>query len=117
MKTKILSAIITAGIIFFWSCKKKETPSPDPTTPLEFTSLTLNPDTITPGTFTAVSAAAKGDNLSYQWSTTHGDLFGSGASITYGSAPCCVGTNVITCKVSDSKNSITKNVNIVVKLP
>ncbi len=109
--------MITAGILFTCSCKKKETAVPDPTTPLEFTSLTLKPDTITTGSFTTVTAAAKGDNLNYQWSTTHGDLFGAGASISYGSAPCCVGTNKIMCKVSDSKNSITKEVNIVVVVP
>lgn len=117
MNTKLFFTV--AGVCFFFisSCKK-ETPAPEPSAPLVFSSLTLERDTINPGGTTKVIATAAGDNINYQWYTTHGDLFGSGSTVTFGAAPCCVSNdNRVYCTISDGKNSESKYVPVIVVLP
>lgn len=82
--------------------------------PLIFTELKADNDTIIAGTTTYVRATASGDGLTFQWSATAGDILGAGANIQYAAPPCVAGINTITCTVKDSgNNSQTKTVNIV----
>ena len=99
-----------------WSCKKKQETPPASATPMSFTALKASPDTIVAGKTTNITTSASGGNLKYTWSTNHGDLFGSGSSIIYSSAACCVGTNTVTCVVSDGTTSSTKSIPITITL-
>ena len=109
MKKLIIIVFFAFGIIFIHSCKKKHQSTPAPTIPLQFTSLTVNPTPVYPGTTSTITATATGSNLVYTWTISHGDLFGSGAVVEDFTQPCCVGFNTVTCTVSDGTNSISKN--------
>ncbi|HXB38945.1 MAG TPA: hypothetical protein VNZ49_00295 [Bacteroidia bacterium] len=73
--------------------------------PFSFTGIDVNPNPVQKGTVAKVVAKATGSNLSFRWSTPHGDLFGTGSSIYYSDS--CIGTFQITCTVSDGTNSVT----------
>ena len=109
MKRGFVIVVFAIGIIFFNSCKKKHE-TPIPTVPLVFTDFTIKPGTVDPGETSTINATATGSNLTYKWSTSHGDLLGSGSTVMYGAQPCCVGTNTITCTITDGSSSIAKNV-------
>ena len=114
MKRIMYCFLLVAAAI---SCKKKNESPAAPTAPLAFSTLKATPDTIIAGNTSNLITVASGSNLKYTWSTNHGDLFGSGASIIYSSAACCVGTNTVTCIVSDGTSSCTKSIPITIKLP
>jgi hypothetical protein len=107
--------------LVFSSCFKESTNIPVSHTaasgsnePFSFKSLSASPNPVQKGKVSNLTTVATGKNLSYTWSTTHGDLFGSGSSIIYSSAPCCVGTNSVTCTVSDGQNSASITIGITV---
>jgi len=75
-----------------------------------FTKITLTPNPIKIGTASKLIATATGNNLTYTWSTSHGDLFGTGSAIYYSDS--CIGEYTITCTVSDGKNSATLTIPI-----
>lgn len=77
-----------------------------------FTNIIINPNPIQKGTVAQVTAVASGKNLTYKWSTPHGDIFGTGQIVYYSDS--CVGTYQITCTVSDGTNSATITVNITI---
>ncbi len=70
-----------------------------------FTKITISPNPIKIGTASKLIATATGNNLTYKWSTSHGDLFGTGAAIYYSDS--CIGNYTITCTVSDGTHSVT----------
>ncbi|MBI3502327.1 MAG: hypothetical protein HY063_11085 [Bacteroidetes bacterium] len=125
MKTKLFIPLILLAAAFTMviSCKKKKQEAP--TVPLSYTSLKAQKDTIFVGNSIQITATATGDNITYSWALTTnpqggssmGDIIGGGATITYGTSPCCSGWNTITCKVSDGASSQSKSVTIVVKEP
>ncbi len=77
-----------------------------------FTKIIVKPGTIIKGTSAQVVAVATGNNLTYTWSTSHGELFGSGSAIYYSDS--CVGTYTITCVVSDGTHTATITVPITI---
>ncbi|HEX7413859.1 MAG TPA: hypothetical protein VF411_07410 [Bacteroidia bacterium] len=77
-----------------------------------FTKITISPNPVVKGTVSKVIATATGNNLIYTWSTSHGELFGSGSAIYYSDS--CVGTYTITCVVSDGRHSATITVPITI---
>ena len=77
-----------------------------------FTKITITPNTLKAGTAAKVVATASGTHLTYNWSTSHGELFGSGSAIYYSDS--CLGTYTITCVVSDGTNTATITVPITV---
>lgn len=88
----------------------------DPNQPLVFTSLTAEKYTIAPGETTKITAVATGYWITYTWTKTAGDILGSGSQVVYAVSPCHLGTNKITCTVTDSKNvSQSKEITIVVE--
>ncbi|HXB38943.1 MAG TPA: PKD domain-containing protein [Bacteroidia bacterium] len=111
MKRLILTFGLVAGFIFFAGCTKSKTTNPanaNSTTPLAFSSLKASVNPVQQSQVSNITATASGNNISYTWTASHGDLFGSGAAVMYSTAPCCVGTHTITCVVSDGSSSQTK---------
>jgi len=101
--------IITIFIILLYSCKKEDPPSVSQ--PLVFSQLVAEKYRIHPGESTTITATASGDQLLYTWRATAGDILGSGSLITYISPPCTIGSNEISCTVSDkANNSLTKKI-------
>ncbi|MCU0473772.1 MAG: hypothetical protein MUC93_10470 [Bacteroidales bacterium] len=101
--------IITILIILLYSCKKEEPPSVNQ--PLVFNQLVAEKNMIHPGESTTITATASGDQLFYTWKATAGDILGSGNRVTYISPPCTIGSNEITCSISDkANNSLTKKI-------
>src|ERR1700740_138569 len=77
-----------------------------------FTKITLTPNPVKIGIASKLYATATGNNLTYRWTTSHGDLFGNGAAIYYSDS--CIGTYTITCVVSDGVHSATITIPITV---
>jgi hypothetical protein len=80
--------------------------------PFSFTSIEINPNPVQKGNVAKVIAKATGNNLTFKWSTPHGELFGNGSQIYYSDS--CVGTFQVTCTVSDGTNSVTITVPITI---
>ena len=126
---KLLSIpVVFVFFIGFYSCKKSANePVPYGTSKnysdlgtapanaggsFSFTKITISPNPIKIGTAAKLIATASGTNLSYKWSTSHGDLFGNGAAIYYSDS--CIGTYTVTCIVSDGIHTVTITVPITV---
>ena len=77
-----------------------------------FTKITLTPNPVKIGVASKLYATATGNNLTYKWTTSHGDLFGNGSAIYYSDS--CIGTYTITCVVSDGVHSATITIPITV---
>lgn len=77
-----------------------------------FTKLEASPATIQKGTLSKVVATASGSNLTFTWSTPHGDIFGTGPSVYYGDS--CVGSYAVNCTVSDGSQSKTLTITITI---
>jgi hypothetical protein len=77
-----------------------------------FTKITLTPNPVKIGVASKLFATATGNNLTYKWSTSHGDLFGTGAAIYYSDS--CIGEYTITCVVSDGVHTATLTIPITV---
>ncbi|MGZ3884586.1 MAG: PKD domain-containing protein [Bacteroidia bacterium] len=90
----------------------QEAASPSSSGAFSFTGITINPNPVKMGTVAKVTAVATGKNLSYKWSTPHGDIFGTGQIVYYSNS--CVGTYQIICTVSDGSNSATITVNVTI---
>lgn len=94
------------------SCSKEETEVPND---LVFESLIAEKDTIAPDETVKIKAHATGSRLEYFWSATpFGDILNSGSEVTYAASPCAVGTNKVTCKVTNGTQSESKTIEIVV---
>lgn len=71
-------------------------------------TVSVDPGFINVGTTATITVSANdpdGDQLKYSWSTALGDIIGSGSEVRYTAAFCCVGTNIITVTVSDTKGA------------
>ena len=114
MNFRFLSLIFICSFsLFMLNCNNEEDELPE--TELVFHSLTSDKDTIAPCETAAINADASGNNLSYMWSATIGDILGSGSEIVYAASPCQAGTNQITCKITTPGNqSASKSIDIVV---
>lgn len=113
MNCRNLLLPVTILLVFFLvNCSKEEADFPE--TEMIFNSLVAEKDTIAPGESTIVKASATGSSLEFFWEATLGDIIGSGSEITYVASPCAVGTNEITCKVTNGNQSETKSIEIVV---
>jgi hypothetical protein len=85
---------------------------PNPGGTFSFTKITISPNPLIAGTAAKLVATATGNNLTYKWSTSHGELFGSGSAIYYSDS--CIGTYTITCVVSDGTHTATITVPITI---
>jgi len=101
-------------ILVLSACKKEVKPPQDEQkTPLVFSSLTAESDTIITGTSTQITAHATGSSITYQWTATAGTLLGSGNQVVFTTPPCIPGVNTITCTVKDVyNNTASKSIDI-----
>ena len=109
MKKVVFYGLFIVLVIFYGCTKKSNTKSTTkPSTPLSFTGISASVNPVQQSKVADLTANATGSNLTYSWSASHGDLFGSGSTVMYSTAPCCVGTHTVTCIVSDGSSSSTK---------
>ena len=96
---------------FFISCKKNPPKAVTGTEKLfTYTGLTSDVSTLKHGNVTNIKATVTGA-VTYSWSCSSGDIFGSGNNVLFGASTCCTGGHTITCTVSDSnKNTESKSV-------
>lgn len=101
---------------FFHSCKKESKNNPQNTKTFTYNSLVSEQYEIKQGNVTRVTANVTGE-VTYKWTCSSGELFGSGNSILFGAGSCCTGDHKVACEVSDkSGNKESKEVNIKVNL-
>jgi hypothetical protein len=100
MKKIILFSLILVTV--FFSCKKKDTNSGAKL--FTFNGITADHDTILKGNVTNIKANVSGP-VTYSWAASAGDIFGSGATITFGASTCCTGKHTITCTAIDANNN------------
>ena len=79
-----------------------------------FISLTAENDTILTGQSTKITAVVDGENVTFQWSATAGDILGSGNEVNYVAPTCTPGTNHVSCTATASNNSESKSITITV---
>ncbi len=77
-----------------------------------FSKITVSPNPVKIGAASQLTAVASGNNLTYVWTTSHGDLFGKGYKIWYSDS--CIGEYSVTCVVSDGKQSATITIPITI---
>jgi hypothetical protein len=81
---------------------------------INFNSVTADQDTLLVGESAKLTAIAEGNNVTYNWEASTGDLLGSGNVVYYLAGICSVGTNIIRCTVIGDNRSESKTVTIVV---
>jgi hypothetical protein len=112
MKT---SLIALGCAIFLLACKKETNKEPVSTKQFTFVSLVADAYEIKQGNVTRITANVNGE-VTYHWTCSSGDLFGSGNSILFGAGSCCTGDHQVNCEVKDKNNNKeTKSVNVFVK--
>ena len=84
---------------------------------LKILSLTANPDTIYVGQISLIKSKTNREGeIQYQWGASLGYFIGSGNEVRYSASSCCLGTNTITCLVSDqSGQAATASIKVTVK--
>lgn len=127
MKKANLSIIFFVLLLSFFGCRKNNDAIPYGSsvnysnvsgTPVNaggafsFTSIIVKPNPLVKGQACKVTAIATGNNLTYTWSTSHGELFGNGSAVYYSDS--CVGTYTITCVVSDGTHTKTITVPVTI---
>jgi hypothetical protein len=106
---KYISVTLLAMLVIVASCSKKSTDQPG--TPLSFNSLTAADTVVKVNAVTTITADATGDGLTYEWTASYGNFFGSGHAVEW--SVCHQATFTITCKVKDShNNSASKTISV-----
>jgi len=100
-------------ILIIASCEKEKDKG-TPSSSIRIDSLTATFDTVKAWDTTTITCYATGVNLVYEWECDHGNFNGSGTQIKYAAGQCCIGTNTITCTISDSTGYDTEQIQIVV---
>ena len=119
-KVRVILLLIIINLLFF-GCKKSSSDSilfgtsksysnvtsapPNSTGTFSFSKITITPNPVKIGVASKLYATASGNNLTYKWTTSHGDLFSTGSSIYYSDS--CIGEYTVTCVVSDGTHSAT----------
>ena len=71
----------------------------------------------TTATIKVTATDADGDQLQYAWSAALGDIIGSGSEVRYTASFCCVGVNIVTVTVSDTKGAkVSEDIQIEINL-
>ncbi|MCK9255730.1 MAG: hypothetical protein GX793_01690 [Bacteroidales bacterium] len=113
-----LFVLIGSLALTFIACEpdKPEPDKPEPEIKLEFLSLTADKELLYAGETATITAEAKGEEVTYQWSATMGSIIGSGETVTFAPTPCNTGESTITCKIIDKhKNALSKSLVITVE--
>ena len=73
---------------------------------LEIISMTADPEVIYVGSTSVVTIKTNmEEGLTYRWWASLGYIIGSGSEVQYSASSCCVGTNSITCIVTDNNGN------------
>ncbi|HPG34452.1 MAG TPA: hypothetical protein PLM34_11390 [Lentimicrobium sp.] len=109
--------LILLLIFIMASCSKNSTDDPPSGNQISLIdSLVTRTDTIVAmKDTTSITVYTTAIDPVIQWSTDHGTILGSGRRIVYYSGECCIGGNIVTCKVSSENGSDVKSVKIHVK--
>jgi hypothetical protein len=97
-------------------CNKEEDPVKKGSELISFTELQAGSDTLIIGETTNITAIYEGSGVSFEWEVTSGNLTGGGAQVQYHVAICDVGRNTITCTAKAENTTITRDIQILVKV-
>jgi hypothetical protein len=124
IRRRYIQNIFTSGavltiiliMLFSVSCKKDKTvPEPEPTNNLALDSIRATKKNIIVWEEIYITAYARGQNLSYEWSANHGSMLGADSvTVKYWACPSCLGTNTIECKVSNEYGTVSDTIMITV---
>jgi len=93
------------------ACEEKPIdPIENTTNEITIDSLTANYLSIKAWDSTTINCYAQGENLIYAWNCDHGNFNGEGTQIKYAAGECCVGTNTITCTVSNETGEVSEDI-------
>jgi hypothetical protein len=121
----IVIVLLAAALGTVTACSSNESAQPTPTAQINqspsITSLTANPDSLTPpvhtSTITCIASDPDGDTLTYSWSMSGGSKSGTGSTITW-IAPVGGGTFTVTVTVDDGNGgTASEDVEISVVVP
>ena len=113
MKNRQIVLLLVLFIGSFLACEKDDSSS-EGVGAVKLISLMANDTVLNAWQVTKVFATAEGQSLIYNWEADHGEINGSGAQIEYMAGTCCTGTNTITCTVSNSENSDSKQIKLLI---
>ena len=110
--SRTFAILLTAsGLFLIAGCSDNKITNPVNQPPV-ITALSVNPEQAKLGDLVTVSSAAhdpEGEKLNYNWSTTFGYFIGSGSTVTFNTAYCCVlGVNEITLTVTDNQGNVSE---------
>ncbi len=115
---RLFVLVFLTGIILavnFSGCDKEDQKDQDSGL-ISFTRLVAGSDTLVVGASTTITAEYEGEDVSFEWEATSGNLLGGGDKVEYHVNFCDIGMNTITCKASATNNTITRTINIVVNV-
>ena len=119
LKYKWLAYFIIMVIIpIFMACNKDTTTDEvEPTENLVIDSLVITKTNIVIWEEIYVTVYARGESLSFQWSTNHGSMLEKDSmSVKYWACPSCVGLNTIKCEVSNEYGTVSDTIMVNVSL-
>lgn len=105
---------ITISLLIFTSCKKEdENPPVNPSDNLALDSIVATSKTIVVWEEIYITAYARGQNLTYQWSANHGSMMGKDSvTVKYWACFSCTGMNTVECKVSNEYGTVSDTIMI-----
>jgi hypothetical protein len=110
----VLFLIAFVLLVSIFSCEKEDNKTPVISNEITIHSLVASHNPVKAWDTTTISCFATGDDLIYKWECDHGNFNGSGVQVKYAAGECCVGTNSITCTVSNHTGEVSKVIQIVV---
>ncbi len=111
----VIYVFLFFGIIYLISCNKDtEDIDTNTTDKIKIDSLTANYNLVRAWDTTTIVCYASGQSLVYSWECDHGNFNGQGDKIRYAAGECCVGTNTITCTVSNEYGKVSESIQIIV---
>jgi len=109
----MMIVVLLGGAWLVGGCDKEDPAGSDLKS---FTGLVADHDTLIIGESTTIRAIYEGQNITFEWDASSGNLLGGGDKVQYHVAMCDVGVNTITCKAIVSDTTITRTINIVVNV-
>jgi len=113
-KNFVLFVIYLSLLIPIESCKKdREPPLTDTSDNLALDSLVSTKKNIATWEAIYITAYARGQNLSFQWSANHGSMTGrDSVTVMYWACESCVGLNTVECKVNNEYGTVSDTIMI-----
>lgn len=111
MKNNLL-LLVAVSILIFFGCQKQDDLNQNTTDKISIDSLLASHYTVKAWDTTTITCYATGDSLVYSWECDHGNFNGSGTQIKYAAGECCIGTNTITCAISNREGMVSAKIKI-----